>query len=172
MRAVSLLTITQPLTLDIDTMPRPRLLEALQNSGVEVNTSAGILLDDAVFDDPRLQHPTVVERSVSELGLADGASLSQIFEAAQACGLRLCPPTMGPYLRLALHSQKTAPDAIMSNGQAPSGSLTVASAPLRPDADYPKGFYLRVISGQSWLRGYRSDDEHVWNPADRFVFRT
>jgi hypothetical protein len=33
------------------------------------------------------------------------------------------------------------------------------------------GFYLRRIRGVLWLRGYRSPAEHVWEAADRFVFR-
>ncbi len=37
--------------------------------------------------------------------------------------------------------------------------------------DYPKGFYLRVVDGRAWLRGYRCDDEYDFDPADRFVFR-
>ncbi len=61
----------------------------------------------------------------------------------------------------------------MSNGKAPSGSLTVAAPLFKVSEDYPKGFYLRVIAGQSWLRGYRcNSSEHIWDPDDRFVFRS
>ena len=76
-----------------------------------------------------------------------------------------------PYLRLAWLSQPSAPDVIMSNGRAPTASLTVAALPPRPDEEgYPKGFYLRVIGGDPWLRGYRCDLTHDWNADDRFVF--
>ena len=170
MRSMSRPTLDQPVTLSIGTMSRPHLLEALRNRGVGLNESATTLLGDSIFDRAEPQSVTFVDRSVSELGLIHGAVLSQIFEAARESGLRLCPPTTGPYLRLALQSQTTAPDTVLSNGQAPSGSLTVASFPLRPDPDYPRGFYLRVIGGQPWLRGYRCSDDHVWNLGDRFVF--
>ncbi len=108
---------------------------------------------------------------MAELGLPDGGSLSQILEAAQQQNLLLCPADTGPYLRLALDEQATSPDSVMSSGRAPTGSLTVASAPLTEDDEYPKGFYLRVVDDQPWLRGYRCDDEHVWSSDDRFVFR-
>ena len=162
--------LDQPVRLSIGTMSRSHLLEALRNRGVGLNESATTLLGDSIFDQAEPQSITFVDRSVGELGLVHGAVLSHIFEAAHKSGLRLCPPTSGPYLRLALHSQTTASDTVLSNGQAPSGSLTVASFPLRPEPDYPRGFYLRVIGEQPWLRGYRCSDDHVWNPSDRFVF--
>ncbi len=100
-----------------------------------------------------------------------GAVLRQVFGAAQDRGLALCPPTTGPYLRLALHAQSVAPDAVMSNGRAPSGTHR-CRAPLQVDEDYPKGVLLRVITGQPWLRGYHcGSGEHVLGPNDRFVFR-
>lgn len=166
-------TLVEPVILDVDTMPRLRLLEALQEGGVHLNEAAATLLDDAIFDRSRPESVTVVERSVGDLGLVDGAVLRQIFGAAQDHGLHLCPPTTAPYLRLVLRSQATAPDAVMSNGKAPSGSLTVASPALQADEDYPKGFYLRVINGRPWLRGYHcGSTEHLWDPGDRFVFRS
>ena len=66
--------------------------------------------------------------------------------------MRLCPVTAGPYLRLAWLSQPSAPDVIMSNGRAPTASLTVAALPPRPDEEgYPKGFYLASHPGD--IRG-------------------
>jgi len=152
-------------------MSRSDLLSALRHEDVGLNQSAETLLDDPVFDHPSRQSITVVEGSIRELGLVgDDAVLPRIYQAGQQHGLRLCPPITGPYLRLALRSQPNAPDAILSNGRAPTGSLTVASAPLRTDVDHPKGFYLRVIDNRPWLRGYRCDDTHAWNPDDRFLF--
>ncbi|MET3806816.1 hypothetical protein ABIB25_003836 [Nakamurella sp. UYEF19] len=166
-------TLVDPITIAVGFMPRHRLLEALREGDVHLNEMASTLLDDAIFDAPQPESVTLVERSVSDLGLVAGAPLPQIFEAAQERGLQLCPPTTGPYLRLVLDSQAMAPDAVMSNGKAPSGSLTVAAPPFQVDEDYPKGFYLRVIRGRLWLRGYRcSSTEHVWDPADRLVFRS
>lgn len=141
-------TIVDPVTISVGSMPRHRLLESLRKGRVHLNDAAVKLLDDAVFDVPQLESVTVVERSVSDLGLSAGAVLPQIFEPARQHGLQLCPPTTGPYLRRVLDSQSSAPDSVMSNGRAPSGSLTVAASPLQVDEDYLKGFYLLVINGQ------------------------
>lgn len=166
-------TLVDPVTVDVGSWPRPELLESLRRGSIHLNEAAAALLDDAIFDRPGPESVTVVERSVGDLGLVAGAVLPHIFEAAQEHGLQLCPPVTGPYLRLALRSQATAPDAVMSNGKAPSGSLTVAAPLFQVREDYPKGFYLRVIAGQPWLRGYRcNSSEHIWDPDDRFVFRS
>lgn len=85
--------------------------------------------------------------------------------------LELCPPATGPYLRLAVTSQSQAPDSVLSAGRAPSGALHVLSAPLSEDHEYPKGFYLRVVDGVSWLRGYRCDDEYRLPPEAAMVLR-
>lgn len=170
--SMSLPTLLEPLSFEIGTMTRRQLQEALRIADVQLNDSAVILLDDPIFDCPKPETLTVVEHSLIELGLEDSAVLSQIFHAGHENGFDLCPPTTGPYLRLMMHMQRTAPDTVMSNGQAPSGSLTIASPPLQSDAATPKGFYLRVVNGKHWLRGYRCDDEHAWDPHDRFVFRS
>ena len=164
-------TLPEAMHLTVATLSRPRLLEALQRERVQLNASAQTLLEAADFDQPAPQSVTLVERSLSELGLEAGAALPRIFDVAEGQGLSLCPVAAGPYLRLAWLSQPNAPDAIMSNGRAPSASLTIAAPLLRPgEDDYPKGFYLRVIDGCPWLRGYRCDLTYGWNPDDRFVF--
>ncbi|MGZ0711329.1 hypothetical protein ACWPKO_23680 (plasmid) [Coraliomargarita sp. W4R53] len=151
---------------------REDLVARLSAEGVLLNAHAETLISGPAFDgvSPR-DVVTITERSLADLGLVDGASLSQIYARAEAQGLRLSPPITGPYLRLALREQASAPDARLSSGRAPSGSLTVASRAPWGDDELPKGFYLRVIEGQTWLRGYRCDDEHIWSPDDRFAFR-
>jgi hypothetical protein len=152
-------------------LSRAELASQLSSSGVLLNSHAETLLSTIVFDRRPSHLIALVERSVAQLGFAEGTTLPTIFRAALQQGLALCPAYAGPYLRLALDDQIDAPDTVMTSGRAPTGSLTVASAPLKEDYEYPKGFYLRVIAGQKWLRGYRCDDEHVWSGEDRFVFR-
>lgn len=142
----------------------------LDARGVLLNAHAEQLLADAALD-AGVEDVAVVERSVADLGFPSGATLQQIFARADEQGLALCPALTGPYMRLAMADQASAPDSVLSSGRAPSGSLTVASPAPRDDDEYPKGFYLRVIDGRPWLRGYRCDAQHVWSPADRFAFR-
>ena len=170
MKKALLGTEVPPLSLEINTMTRPQLRDALGQAGVLLNDLAIMLLDDSIFDLPQPETLIVGERSLIELGLEHGAVLSRIFHAARDVGLDLCPLVAAPYLRLVLREQGAAPDRVMSAGHAPSGSLTVASPPLHLDDAFPKGFYLRVVDGQQWLRGYRCDDDYEWNPHDRFVF--
>lgn len=94
-----------------------------------------------------------------------GGTLPQITAAAREQGLAPLPPDTGPYLRLAITDQEQAPDSILSAGRAPTGAVHVLTTPLSADQEYPRGFYLRVVDGITWLRGFRCDDEYVW-PAD------
>ena len=152
-------------------LSRSQLTSALSVRGILLNAHAETLLEHAVFDTRDADKVTVTERTVADLGLSEGASLSRILEAAQHQNLLLCPADTGPYLRLALIEQATSADSVMSAGRAPAGSLTVATAVLSDDDEYPKGFYLRVVDDQAWLRDYRCDDEHIWSADDRFLFR-
>ncbi|MBO1741067.1 hypothetical protein [Leifsonia sp. TF02-11] len=152
-------------------LTRAELRTALNAGGVLLNAHAETLLEHAVFDTREPETIRIVVRDVGDLGFAEGATLPDVYAAAQSHGLALCPPDTGPYLRLAWTSQPNAPDTVLSAGRSPAGSLKVASAPLSDDVEYPKGFYLRVVDHQQWLRGYRCDDEYVYEPGDRFAFR-
>jgi hypothetical protein len=146
-------------------------MNSLASRGILLNGHAETLLKDVIIDD-RTSHPVVVtERTVAELGLPSGATLTQIFECAQQQGLSLCPVDAAPYLRMVLNDQVASQDSVMSSGTAPDGGLTVAAEALSEDHEYPKGFYLRVVDGHAWLRGYRCDDDHMWSPHDRFIFQ-
>ncbi len=160
--------------LQVGGLTRSELKEALALAGVRVNPSGETLLEDPVFQSIEAETVAavdIVECSVGDLGLVEGATLPQILIAAEQAGLLLCPRFAGPYLRLAMPEQPSAPDAVMSNGRAPTGSVTVASERLRVEYEYPRGFYLRVVEGQPWLRGFRCTDEAPWFPKDRFAFR-
>ena len=159
------------LEVTVGGLSRSELLGQLASDGILLNVHAETLLGSGVFDGQPPRVIALVVRSVADLGLAEGATLSTIFSIAQQQGLALSPADTGPNLRLVVDHQVDAPDAFLTTGRAPTGSLTVASAPLEEDHEYPKGFYLRVITGQKWLRGYRCDQEHVWSGEDRFVFR-
>ncbi|MGO4434169.1 hypothetical protein AB4Y88_13010 [Paenarthrobacter sp. RAF9] len=149
---------------------RVEILQMLRSADVLLNVHAETLLAHPAFDNPKHQDLRIVERTVEELGLKSGAVQSRVFSAALSQGLALCPLVAGPYLRMAMMGQSDAPDAVLSGGRAPTGAIHVASAPLSEVVEYPKGFYLRVVNGQAWLRGYRCDDTYVWTPEQRIAF--
>ncbi|MCI0155411.1 hypothetical protein KNO15_01710 [Leifsonia shinshuensis] len=157
--------------MQVGGLTRAELRTALRAGGVLLNTHAETLLDHPVFDLRDPEEVRIVERGVADLGLVDGATLPEVYAGAHARGLSLCPPDAGPYLRLAWTSQADAPDTVLSAGRSPAGALKVASAQLSTDVEYPKGFYVRVVVGRLWLRGYRCDDEYLYEPGDRFAFR-
>lgn len=151
---------------------RADLTAALDRAGVQLNALAISLLESEAFEFSTGERAIPIALSVGELGFTDGAQLHQILDAGQTRGLWLWPLIAAPYLRLATLDQGSAPDAIMSSGRAPSGSITVASRRPRPDDDaYPAGFYLRVIDGAPWLRGYRCSHDYLWPSTAQFMFR-
>ena len=161
----------EQLEIAVGGLTRAALRSRLNSRCVLLNAHAETLLEDAVFDERAIRAIVVTQRTVADLGLPDGVTLPQILDGAQQQGLLLCPADTGPYLRMALSEQATSLDSVMSSGRAPTGAITVAAETLSDDDNYPKGFYLRVVDGQAWLRGYRCDDEHPWSADDRFVFR-
>ncbi|WP_241988787.1 hypothetical protein [Cryobacterium sp. TMT1-2-2] len=157
--------------LNVGGSTRAELRTKLGSHGVLLNAYADMLLDHTVFDPRAQEEIKIIERNVGELGLRTGATLLEVFAVARERGFALCPPDTGPYLRLAMASQANAPDSVLSAGRSPVGALKVASAPFSDDVAYPKGFYLRVVDGQQWLRGFRCDHEYLFSPEDRFAFQ-
>ena len=112
-------------------LTRPELQSALAAAGVRLNASAETLLDNPMFASPEVETVEIVECTVGQLGLINGATLPRIMASAREQGLMLCPPITGPYLRLSMPDQPIAPDSVMSNGRPPRGAVHVASERLR-----------------------------------------
>ncbi|MNW34738.1 hypothetical protein D3C74_117190 [compost metagenome] len=119
----------------------------------------------------RPQKVTVVSRNLRQLGLEVGATLTQVLERAVSVGLKLCPAMTGPYMRLDFLDQASSNNSVLSDGKKPADSLTVASA-APGDQEFPRGFYLRMVDGVPWLRGYRCDDAHGFTLDDTFIFQS
>ncbi|MDS0816832.1 hypothetical protein, partial [Lacticaseibacillus paracasei] len=85
-----------------------------------------------------------------------------IFQKAESIGWQLCPLELAVYLRLQWQGQEKSTNNILHKHEAPQDAVTVASPVIDPDPNHPKGFYLRNIDGQLWLRGYICDDEYVF----------
>lgn len=161
---------TDGIGVRVGTQSRDGLRQRLRDAGVHLNTHAETLLAHPSFDEPAGRTLRIVHRTVEQLGLGEGGARSEVFAAARRHGLEPCPLVTGPYLRLAMPGQHTAPDSVLSAGRAPTGAVHVASEPVTSDPEYPKGFYLRVVDGRQWLRGYRCDDTYVFTPEQRLAF--
>ncbi|OWA33560.1 hypothetical protein B9G55_19560 [Saccharibacillus sp. O16] len=157
--------------IDIEGLTKIELYEQLQVQSILLNAYAEELFADERFDPTSSKQSIVtVELSAADLGFPDGATMPELLARAHAAELHAGPLELGVYLRLHLLDQPAGDLASEVRHQAPNGSITVVSSPLTDDPDFPKGFYLRRMDGKLWLRGYRADDQHIWNGQDRFIF--
>lgn len=153
-------------------VPKEELLSRLQEANVQLNEAAQALFADARFTTSSVSSfVETVQIPVAALGFPEGATFAKVLERAASNGLIPCTVELGPHLRLQFTDQ---PEGFLgqpaSQHCAPPGSVTLASEPLAEDDETPKGFYLRRIEGDLWLRGYRSWSGHNWSPQDVFVF--
>ncbi len=151
------------------------LRQQLIDAGVRFNAYAEQLFADPRFvTDPAPSTVEVLVTTVAGLGFPDGARFDAWSAAASARGLALCPLALAPHWRGQWTTQPEGADGQpATRHQAPPGSVTVACAPAAgatDPLDALDGFYLRVINGVPWLRGYRSDGSHHWAPADQLAF--
>jgi hypothetical protein len=148
------------------------LLTDLDSGGIKLNEHAKTLLTSGNFKtDTTPRRVAVVVISVRDLGLPHGSGVQAILANALERSLCLCPMELAPHFRLQYRNQPEGSVGHPATQQkAPPGSITVASEPIAAESNFPKGFYLRRIEGVPWLRGYRSDNEHIWHPDDYFAF--
>ncbi|MBB5203052.1 hypothetical protein HNQ51_000345 [Inhella inkyongensis] len=151
-------------TLLVGGLTAAQLQQALQHAGVQLNAYAQTLLASPLFKPSSPARELSVQvLSVGELGLLHGARMVEVLERAAQRGLYPGPHDLAPLLRLHIRDQEPAPTAERP-GHAPYGAITVISTPLTNDDDFPKGFYLRNVAGQLWLRGHCWDAQQHWQP--------
>ena len=158
--------------VQLGTDTKANLYHKLNQEGIQLNPFAEQLFDDKRFLVSATPHSIeTIELQVKQLGCLEGATMPQIFDRAKELGLRLCSLEVGPQLRLQYTEQtEGAVGKPATKNRAPFGSLTIISSPIAWDHDFPKGFYLRTIEGELWLRGYSADFEHVFSPEDTLIF--
>ncbi|GGP11846.1 helicase [Oceanobacillus neutriphilus] len=150
---------------------KSQLMQRMKENKILLNELAEKLIASDYFEvSNECYQAKIIEIAVKDLDFVDGATTSQLFSKAANLKLHLCPLELAPYIRLAYLNQKEGYDAHQLKNRAPYGSITVASKIFCEDISVPKGFYLRRIQGDLWLRGYIADEEHVWNPDDYFIF--
>jgi hypothetical protein len=148
------------------------LLNDLTVAGIKLNAHANTLLTSEKFQTTNMRRDIEVAMvRVRDLGFDDGANTADVYQRAITRQLALCPISLAPHFRLQYQDQhEGTSDQPQTPNSAPAGSITVACAPIDTDDDFPKGFYLRRIDGELWLRGYRADSTHVWHADDCFAF--
>ena len=100
----------------------------------------------------------LVKVTVAELGFKKGARRNQIYERARDLGLELCPPEVGPQLRLQYQDQ-------------PNGEwILVAMEPIVASNGGPRLFYVGRDDSGLWLHSIWSHPDSVWLPDVQCVF--
>jgi len=147
------------------------LLDRLQSLKVELNDFAKKYINDLKYSVTSVS-TTLEIRFVTaeELGFTEGGTLKDIQAAASKIGLELCPPDTALYLRMAYIDQEETKGDVLTIGECPEGTITIASRPVTNIAGIHRGFYLRKAAGQLWLRGYECDEGHVWPAVSMFAF--
>jgi hypothetical protein len=159
-------------TLQVGGRSKAELLKQLARQGVELNEAAKVLFaSDKFMPRQQPQFLSTVELRIRDLGLAEGGTLPEIYASAARMGFSLCPLELAPHFRLRYLNQ---PEGFIgqpaTQHRTPPGAIVVASEIVSQDDEFPKGFYLRRISGTLWLRGYWCGLDHVCDPDEHFLF--
>jgi len=100
----------------------------------------------------------LVKVTVVELGFKKGARRNQIYERARDLGLELCPPEVGPQLRLQYQDQ-------------PNGEwILVAMEPIVDSDGGPRLFDVGRYGSGLWLDGGWGNPDLFWSADSRWVF--
>lgn len=155
--------------IEMEGLSKAELLKKLDDSKIALNDYARMIFDSSEFDTAQNCPVTIIECSLSDIGLPSGGNFESIRNAIELVNLSYCPVGLAPYVRLSYKDQP--PSDIQTVHQNPHGSITIFSKPLSEDDDFPKGFYLRNYNGKIWLRGYTCSNDYYWQPSDRMIFR-
>jgi hypothetical protein len=146
-------------TISVAGTPKGPLVGRLIEAGVQFNEYAKILFEHPAFSiSDKAEQVRLVKLKSSELGISIPSSFLEIIKKSAEFGLELCPLYVAAFLRLEYLEQPEGP------------YLTVASARIEQDQNYPTGFYLRNYENSLWLRGYQATDEYKWPIDSEFIF--
>ena len=133
------------------------LKQALTASGCRVNDRASELLKNITVCPVEVEVDLVVV-SVAELGFPNGATRKEIYECAIEFGYKLCPPEVGPKLRLQYNDQ-------------PKGEwLRIAMEPITDSHGHTDVFVVDRAGGAHWLRADYGPPAYFWAGDYRWVF--
>ena len=135
-------------------------VRAIEDRGGEVNKVArGMMAKKEFGVSEKEVSVNIFLLPIKVMGLNFGHNdLTQIFNRAKKRGLELCPPEIGPQLRL--QYQEKSPIELCKIGMDPISDVL----------DEPKIFRLHLSWGKYWLDGYDSYPNAGFSGDDVFVF--
>lgn len=134
--------------------------QVLTQRGINISDWAKDMLGSKDFATlPRPEKVNLVRLTVGGLGFTDNPTTDQVYQKAQELGLELCPPEVGPELRLKYQDQPLYEWTYI-------GMKQIADSGGRPYV-----FGLARREDGFWLGGSWADPGDRWNLGDEFVFR-
>lgn len=159
------------IVLTIKSFPVEQIPNLLKEHGILLNHYAKEFFAHPCFSIGPSGETTVTIASLQEIGLENGATISDIFTHISKTGLKACTVSTGLFLRLAWTDQPQSRNSILSGTHSiPDQAVTVLSEIIDQDDTFPKGLYLRNVDGDLWLRGYICDDTYRFPGDAMFAF--
>lgn len=134
-------------------------LDAFKQVGCRVSDWARDILGKPAFQAASEETEVdLVVLTVRELGFSEGATYAKICERAQELGLELCPPEVGPQLRLQYMDQ-------------PEGEeLQITMEPITVGEGILSVLYVGRGNSECRLDALYGDSGRDWNSNERFAF--
>lgn len=129
----------------------------LTKAGFGINDYAKQILEKAKLSKER-QETDIVRLTVKDLGFPKGATNAEIWQRGKDLDLDLCPPDVGPELRLSMKDQ-------------PLGDWVIVAMEAITDSDgNPSVFRVESRGGGRWLSTSRGRPGYRWDPDYAFAF--
>lgn len=153
---------------------KEELINELETRSKSDNSETKIYVGD--YTKQMLQKPefTVVKKpeeinlvrlKVADLGFSENMTTDQIYQKIAEFGLELCPPEVGPYLRLGY-------EQIFKRAQSEGDFFFVGMKQIADVDGDPNVFSVnRDGDGRQWLSDYWAKPDDGWRPENGFVFR-
>jgi len=107
----------------------------------------------------------LVKLKVSDLGFKNITRTNQIYKRAKELGLELCPPEVGPTIRLDYKK-------IFNKDQSKGNYFYIAMKQISGFDGRPDVFSVyRLGDGERWLSSDWAEPDDEWGPRGEFVFR-
>ena len=132
---------------------------AIKNAEMRINDWANDIIGKPEFTViARETEVDLVKVTVGDLGFKDGARRDQIYDRAKELGLELCPPEVGPQLRLQYKDQPL------------NEWILIGMEPIRHSDGDLNVFNVEHRGGGLWLDGDFDNPDDVWYADSRWVF--
>lgn len=144
----------------IGSKTKKELKKELKKKNIQFSSYAESMIDSSDFHEKTsFEHIELVRLTVKDLGFTRGATIREIYDKAKTIGLDLCPPEVGPYLRL------------QYEGQPLGEYFWIAMKQITARGGDPHLFMLARDEGGLWLYDRWADPDYRWLLGPEFVFR-